>query len=121
MKTIQSYQEFWPYYVGEHQNRLCRALHYVGTTGAILNLASFLATLNPWFLLSGTVCGYAFAWVGHFFVEHNRPATFTYPGWSLISDFRMYFLALTGRMHKEVETLKGQGFKYQAPAATAQA
>jgi len=121
MNKLNTFEEFWPYYVGEHQNRLCRGLHYVGTTLVFANLGMLAATLNPWHLLGGLVSGYGFAWIGHFFVEHNRPATFTYPRWSLMADFKMYFLMLTGRMHKEVEMHRANGFRFKAGGAVAAA
>lgn len=68
---ITSYSAFWPYYLGEHSKPGCRALHYVGTTLALVNLLAFLVTLTPWFLLGALISGYAFAWIGHFFVEQN--------------------------------------------------
>lgn len=107
-ERFQSFEEFWPYYVGEHRNPTCRTLHYIGTTLALLNLGALLVTASPWFLLSGLISSYGFAWAGHFFVEKNKPATFTYPFWSLAADFRMYSLALMGRMSEEVERLHGQ-------------
>lgn len=101
-ERIQSFADFWPYYLGEHQDPKCRALHYVGTTLAIGWLSTALLTLNPWLLIPAALSGYAFAWTGHFFIEKNKPATLTYPLWSLGADFRMYFLFLRGRIRSEV-------------------
>lgn len=102
-KKIQTYRDFWPFYLREHSKPSTRALHYFGTTLVFVALAWAIWSRNWWFLLAMPVAGYFFAWVGHFFVEKNRPATFTYPFWSLISDFRMYFVWLSGQMGKELE------------------
>lgn len=104
---IQSFEEFWPYYVGEHRNPICRGLHYLGTTTALACFATGVATWNPWLVLAAPVAGYGPAWIGHFLIEKNRPATFTYPRWSLIADFKMLGLALQGRMAGEVTRLYG--------------
>jgi hypothetical protein len=102
-KPIKTYSDFWPFYLAEHSKPSTRALHYFGTTLVFVALAAAIWTGNWWLLLLMPVAGYLFAWIGHFFVERNRPATFTYPFWSLISDFRMYFVWLSGRMGKELE------------------
>jgi hypothetical protein len=99
---FRTYEEFWPFYVSQHRNATCRALHFVGTTLVLVTLA--LSVIDrAWFLLLAPVAGYGFAWVGHFFFEKNRPATFTHPLWSLRGDFRMYRLMLLGRMRPEIE------------------
>ena len=98
----KSFAEFWPYYVSEHRVRACRGLHYVGTTLALSNVVAAVVFGVPQLFGAAIVSGYFFAWIGHFFVEKNRPATFTYPLWSLIADFKMFGLACTGRMASEV-------------------
>lgn len=100
---IRTYKEFWPFYLREHSLRICRALHYAGTTLAIVSILAWIGTGNLWFLLITPVGAYGFAWTGHFIFEKNRPATFKYPWWSLISDFRMYFLWLSGGLGKHLE------------------
>jgi hypothetical protein len=104
-ERYQSFEEFWPYYVGEHQDPLCRALHYVGTSLAIGTIATAALTANPSWLLLTPVVGYGPAWIGHYLIEQNRPATFKYPLWSLRGDLRMLRYALQGRMAAEVERL----------------
>lgn len=97
-KKIRSFGAFYRYYLSEHQNRTCRALHFTGTF-LVFVLSFFAVYLSEsylwWFV---PVMGYGFAWVGHYFFEKNRPATFSYPVWSLISDFRMFFDILFGRI-----------------------
>ncbi len=114
-ERIQSFEAFWPYYVGEHRVPVNRGLHYVGTTGALVLLGVAL-TVGPWWLvLLMGFAGYGGAWFGHFVVERNRPATFTYPLWSLRGDFRMLRFALMGRMRAEVVRLYGSA--HPAPDA----
>jgi len=95
---LTKYRAFWPYYLRQHANPVSRGLHYVGSSVAIFCLIACGLTGNLWFLLGAVFGGYGFAWIGHSMIEHNRPATFTYPVWSLLSDFRMFFLWLTGRL-----------------------
>ncbi len=97
-EPIRTYAEFWPFYLGEHSHPKCRQLHFVGTTIAAGLLAASLATMNPWLLISAPLVGYGFAWTAHFGVEKNRPATFKYPLWSFLSDFRMWGAMATGKL-----------------------
>ena len=100
----RSYAEFWPYYLREHAKPETRALHYLGTGLALLLLlAVIMMLLSPWWLLLVPVLGYAFAWGAHLGIERNRPATFTYPVWSLWSDLRMFFLWIGGRLGPHLE------------------
>ena len=102
-RTITSFTEFFPFYLREHARPETRAFHYVGTT-LVIAVAVFAVVTGRWvWLLALPVCGYFFAWVSHFFVEKNRPATFTYPLWSLVSDFKMYGLWITGRLGPHLE------------------
>lgn len=99
---LTSYEEFWPYYVAQHMRPATRALHMLGTTLVLLALAAGVL-VSPLWLLVMPVAGYGPAWIGHFFFEGNRPATFTYPLWSLRGDFRMYRLTLLGKMGPEID------------------
>ncbi len=104
---IESYAAFWPFYLSQHSHPANRALHLIGTGAGIALLAAGLATLDWRPILAAAMVGYGFAWAGHFLVERNRPATFTYPLWSLASDLRMFALFATGRLKAELER---QGF-----------
>jgi hypothetical protein len=99
----RTFAEFWPYYLRQHSRRRTRALHYLGTTLVIAVALLALLSGRWWWLAAMPVAGYAFAWLGHFAVEHNRPATFTHPLWSLAADFRMWALWLTGRLGHELD------------------
>ena len=103
MPTPKSYAEFWPYYLREHAKPRTRAFHYAGTSLVVLFGLAALITGNFWLLLAMPVAGYAFAWASHMAIERNRPATFTYPAWSLRADFRMWWMWLTGRMRRELD------------------
>ncbi len=104
-RRIESFDEFWPFYVCEHRNKLTRQFHFVGTTLALSALAGGLATRHKWLLAVAPVVGYGPAWFSHFFIEKNRPATFTYPKWSLMADFVMWGKMLAGTMDAEVEQI----------------
>ncbi len=101
-ERLGTYEAFWPFYVAQHSNVTNRRLHCVGSSLVIGALVA--AALVSWaFLLAAPLAGYGFAWIGHFAFERNRPATFTYPLWSLRGDFRMFRLMLLGRMGPELE------------------
>jgi hypothetical protein len=97
-KRFTTFAEFYPFYLSEHANPVCRRLHFVGTSLVIACIVAALATGNAWWLAAAPVAGYGFAWVGHAFFEHNRPATFTYPLYSFCGDWVMYKDVLTGRI-----------------------
>jgi hypothetical protein len=107
-KRFASYAEFWPYYLSEHSRPETRALHYFGTGLGLALLAAAIVMLDWTLLPVALVSGYLFAWIGHFFVEKNRPATFKYPLWSFVSDFRMLWLWLIGRLDRELLELSDQ-------------
>jgi hypothetical protein len=97
-RQFKSFSDFWPYYLGEHSRPATRALHCLGTLTA-LSLVIVLIVRGKWWLSPlALVPGYAFAWAAHFFIEKNRPATFTYPLWSFMGDWKMLGLMLTGRL-----------------------
>lgn len=99
---LATYAEFWPHYLREHANPLTRRVHAAGTGLALLLILLGLLFGPWWLLLAGVVAGYGFAWLSHLIIERNRPATFTYPLWSLASDFRMAWLMATGRLEAEL-------------------
>lgn len=108
-KTLgfSSFQEFWPYYLGEHRLIKCRVLHYIGTV-ASFSLLVYLLLNQQWvWLPTVLVAGYGPAWIGHFFIEKNRPATFTYPKWSFMGDYKMCYMALRGTLRQELSRLFG--------------
>ncbi len=92
------FSEFYPYYLGEHSNRTCRRLHFIGSSIGLL-LAGYAVLSATWWLLAVALLqGYAWAWVGHFVFEHNKPATFKYPWLSFKSDWKMWWQMLTGKI-----------------------
>lgn len=96
-KKYSSLKEFYPYYLTEHQNPTSRVLHFIGTGLVLVVLVAALAMAQYTWLVAIPVLGYGFAWVGHFFFEKNKPATFTYPFYSLASDFMLFFDLLRGK------------------------
>lgn len=99
---MKSFKEFWPYYVGEHKESNTRRWHFAGTSLVILVLLLAITT-KPWLASLIPILGYGPAWFSHFFIEKNRPATFSYPLWSLMADFKMWWLMVSGQMSAEVE------------------
>lgn len=108
-QEIKSFAEFWPFYVAEHSKPMTRALHFAGTAAALTSLAALAANGKWKWLPAALIPGYAAAWVGHFLVEKNRPATFKYPLWSFIADQKMFALMLAGRMEEEVRRINAEG------------
>ena len=100
---IQTFAEFWPFYLGEHAKPATRALHLVGSTAGLACAGLAVALRAPMFVVIGLGVGYAFAWIAHFLIEHNRPATFRYPLWSFMADWKMWACAITGRLGRELE------------------
>ena len=101
-RPIRTYRDFWPYYLQEHSRANTRAIHYAGTGLSSFCLVLWLMTGNLLFVPAALVFGYGPAWIGHFFIERNRPATFTYPLWSLISDYRMTWRWMTGQLDADL-------------------
>jgi hypothetical protein len=100
---ITNYNEFWDFYLQEHSKPLTRLLHLIGTSLGLL-LLFWVILIGRWYFFPVfLVVGYAFAWFAHFVVEKNRPASFRYPFWSFISDFRMIWYMITGRIGRELE------------------
>ena len=89
--SFRNFHDFYPFYLGEHANRTCRRLHFAGTTIAAALLIIAAVNRSVWLVAAAIVQGYAFAWVGHFFFEHNKPATFKHPLFSLMGDWRLWW------------------------------
>ncbi len=99
---IRTFAEFWPHYVRAHSRPRTRVLHAIGSTLALAAIVGAIF-ITPWLLLAAPLIGYSFAWYGHFFVEHNKPATFGHPFYSLAADYVMVWKMITGRMGAEVD------------------
>jgi hypothetical protein len=100
---ITNYAEFWDFYVREHSKPFTRSLHFIGTSIGLILLVWFVWSGRWYYFPIFLAVGYGFAWFAHLVVEKNRPATFKYPVWSFVSDFRMMWFMITGRMRREVE------------------
>ena len=99
MERYKTFKEFYPYYINEHENKYTKLLHFIGTSVGIFFLIIFLTSFEFMYLLFALISGYAFAWIGHFFIEKNKPATFKYPFYSFIGDHKMFIEILQGK-HK---------------------
>lgn len=95
---FNSFEEFYPFYLSQHQNKICRRLHFVGSTLGLVGLGTAIVTGKKRYIAAGIVAGYGCAWVGHFFFEHNKPATFKYPVYSFMGDWVMFKDMLTGKI-----------------------
>lgn len=100
---FDSLSAFYPYYLTEHSNSICRTFHFVGTAGVIILAVLSVVTLNWRFAAFMPVFGYGFAWMGHFIFERNKPAAFKNPWYSLASDFIMFWHTITGQLKGKVE------------------
>ena len=97
-RVYRTLDEFYPFYLSEHSNYTCRLLHFIGTTIVIALLLAAAITQTWWLVLVALVQAYTFAWIGHFFFEHNKPATFTYPRLSFLGNWRMWWEILTNKI-----------------------
>ena len=97
-ERYRSFGDFYPFYLSEHSNQVSRRLHFTGTSIAVALLVTAAITQRWWLVAVAMVQGYAFAWVGHYFFEHNKPATFRYPAFSLMGDWRLWWEILTGKL-----------------------
>jgi hypothetical protein len=118
-EKLETFEQFWDFYVGEHKNKQNRLLHFIGTTAALGCVAGGLLTRRRSLLLVAPVLGYGAAWVGHFFFEKNKPASFTYPLWSLRADLKLWLLTATGSIQAEVDRVLQDAERRAASASEA--
>ena len=97
-ERYRSFGDFYPFYLSEHSNQVSRRLHFTGTSIAAALLITAAITQRWWLIAVALVQGYAFAWAGHYFFERNKPATFKYPAFSLMGDWRLWWEILTGKL-----------------------
>ena len=102
-RRYNSFNEFWPYYLAEHSKPGTRLLHLIGTSIALSTVAVFILIGRWWLFPFALIPGYGAAWIGHFFIEKNKPATFQYPLWSFMGDYKMIWMMLTGRLGDATE------------------
>lgn len=117
-ERIKSFKEFWPYYLNEHSKPATRAMHLAGTAGAIALLGAAVVTGQWWLPAAAVAAGYGSAWTAHAFVEKNKPATFKYPLWSLMGDFKMLGHYVTGTLQREVDKHVAKKPEASAPAVS---
>ncbi|WP_226648707.1 Mpo1-like protein [Microbulbifer sp. CnH-101-G] len=99
-QKFESFRDFYPFYLQEHSNLTCRRLHFIGTSLVFATVIAAISTGNMLWFAATPLAGYGFAWIGHFFFENNRPATFKYPFYSFIGDFVMFKDMLLGRIER---------------------
>ena len=102
-ERIVDFESFWPFYLNEHAKAPTRWFHFVGTNMALALLVYGVLSFQFGFCALAIVVGYAMAWISHFFIEKNRPATFKYPGWSFKADIKLWKMMLTGRLNQELK------------------
>ena len=102
-ERIKTFEEFWPFYLGEHSLAATRAVHFVGTSLALLQLVYAVVSMTWQPLVGALISAYFCAWVSHFFIEKNRPATFSYPAWSFVADWRMWALMAVRKLDGELK------------------
>jgi hypothetical protein len=103
MKTADSFVEFWPQYVRAHSDATTRLMHFLGTFLGWVILIAAIVRREWWWTVLALVVPYALAWISHFFIGHNKPATFNHPLWSWRADQKMVGLMLLGKMSEEVK------------------
>ena len=108
MDQPKSFSDFWPVYVLAHRQPLTRGFHLAGSLLGWGLVLTAILRMQAWWLAAALVVPYALAWISHFFVEHNRPATFGHPLWSWLADQKMVALMLAGRMNEEVHRCEGR-------------
>ena len=111
-KIYRNIEEFYPFYLSQHANNMTRLLHYIGSTGSIVNLVYGFYLMSLQNILLSFIIGYAFAWIGHFFFERNKPATFKYPLMSFICDFIMLSSFIRGKINKDLRRFGIKNIKY---------